>query len=335
MIMNKRLVVVIMVVLVALGSVGIVGCSNEDSLNVLVATETAGTIEDLGHSISEEVEIVSRIEGAGYSTPEEAVRAYIEAFKNADVATMISTFAVETAVANYDLKAQLERLRSFNPHIGQALPASNPFTSDINIYRRQGDIARGIGLQYMAIFMSDHEGNGFHSMPTHLPNEQDIDEFMSRLDDPAYMDSISTMRLIEVVPGSRVSELYTSEQNQEFLQKQSRIIGADRIESIVALVEIEYTAMNNAFSAELERNIADLTHEELIEAEHVMANNHIAMFCFDTAQYGGRWYIHSFSGNIGMLLGMEIIAHGARILLPYTSEVIKGWDDLSKMGFWK
>ena len=47
------------------------------------------------------------IEGPGFDSPEEAVSAYLEALKNGDAAGMLSTFAIETYVAEMDAQAYL------------------------------------------------------------------------------------------------------------------------------------------------------------------------------------------------------------------------------------
>ena len=55
------------------------------------------------------------MEGPGYDSPEEAVTAYLEAMKKGDARGMLSTFAIETYVAEMDAQAYLERMWAFTP----------------------------------------------------------------------------------------------------------------------------------------------------------------------------------------------------------------------------
>ena len=58
----------------------------------------------------------TKMEGAGYKTPEDAVMAYAEYLKNGDMEGMISTFAVESYVEHFDMRAHLEYYDSYFPY---------------------------------------------------------------------------------------------------------------------------------------------------------------------------------------------------------------------------
>ena len=57
----------------------------------------------------------SKVEGRGYKSPEDALLAYADALKAGDVTKMLSTFAVETYVENYNLEEYLNLTRVYNP----------------------------------------------------------------------------------------------------------------------------------------------------------------------------------------------------------------------------
>lgn len=51
----------------------------------------------------------TKMEGDGFDTPEEALTAYIEAFKKMDMNGMISVYAMESFLENLDLEALVEK----------------------------------------------------------------------------------------------------------------------------------------------------------------------------------------------------------------------------------
>ena len=59
-------------------------------------------------SAAEEI-LETKMEGDGFDTPEEALTAYIEAFKKMDMNGMISVYAMESLLENLDLEALVEK----------------------------------------------------------------------------------------------------------------------------------------------------------------------------------------------------------------------------------
>ncbi|MCL2152134.1 MAG: hypothetical protein FWH57_04110, partial [Oscillospiraceae bacterium] len=206
-----------------------------------------------------------------YVSAEAAARAYLEAFGNADVKTMISTFSVESFANNYDLQAQIERLWAYNFFsLPQSLPSNNRLTTDLNIQRRQGLIANWIQYQYASVFFADDLNNGGAMTP--FGDEREVDRFIERISDPTYYEAIQTLSIIDFVDLNSLSDMYSSDKNQQNIDSTSDIVGAQKIENVVARVDID---------------------------------REIYLFCFDVASYDGRWYINSLGGNIGTLLGIS------------------------------
>jgi len=213
----------------------------------------------------------NKIEGSGYASAEDAVSAYLEAFRSADAEVMVSTFAVETYVDNFNLEAYLDRIRVYALTFPQSFPSNNQFTTGLNIQRRQSQISDSIRYQYMSLFISDAISNG---MTTPIADTQD---FIRTLGDKSYYESMRSMNVLGFVSPSRLHDSYTSEQNQRNIDQLEETIGAQRLENVVARVEID---------------------------------NEIYLFCFDVALYGGKWYIHTLGGNIGALLGISAYSMG-------------------------
>ena len=220
-------------------------------------------------------------EGPGYASPEDAARAYLEAFRDADVEAMISTFAIESYVENYDFEASIERLRVYVITHQQSFPSNNKFTTGLNIERRRSQIADSIRLQYMSLFIPEAINGG---RSTSLTDEQETRGFIASLGNLAYFKSMQTMEIVGFVTPESLSDSYTSESNQRIIDANMEIIGAQGLENVVARVEID---------------------------------GQTYIFCFDAAEYGGKWYIHTLGGNIAMLLGMSAYDYGVANVEAY------------------
>ena len=216
----------------------------------------------------------NRFEGSGYESAEDAVKAYLEAFINADVDAMTSTFAVETYVENFNLEASLERLRAYTLASQQSFPSNNQFTTDMNIQQRQSQIASFIRYQYMSLFIPKAINEG---MMTTFADTQESRSFIRTLGDQSYINSLSEMSIIGFVSPSSLHDSYTSEANQRYINQTTEILGAQGVEDVVARVELD---------------------------------NQNLLFCFDAVRYGDKWYVHSLGGNIGTLLGISLYAMG-------------------------
>ena len=138
----------------------------------------------------------SKIEGSGYVSAEDAVSAYLEAFKSTDVEAMISTFAVETYVDNYSLETDVERVRAYTLTLPQSFPSNNQFTTGLNIQRRQSQISDSIRFQYMSLFIPDAINDG---IPTPIADTQEARSFIRTLGDQSYYESMCSISVLGFV----------------------------------------------------------------------------------------------------------------------------------------
>ena len=236
--------------------------------------------ETTGESTEVNTEAAHVIEGTGYGTPEEAATAYLEAFRGLDVDKMISAFAVESYIENSDFKAQLERVDAWMFTNNPRIPVDNPLALDISIHRRQGEIASSIEMQYMTLFMRD--SGVTEGTPIPFGGDQAaLDSFISALSDPEYLQELKALQIVEFVDPSSLSEQYQEPANVSYLETLSKIYGADKIQSIAAQVEI---------------------------------NGQDYLFCFDAIRYGDKWYLSSFTGNIGNILGVPVFSQGVILM---------------------
>ena len=248
------------------------GCSSIPAPNsVQSGTQPSGLIED---SQSASPQAVS-IEGSGYPKAEDAASAYLTALKETDIRGMIGAFAVETYVDHFDFEAQLSRVKAYGLVTEPGLPASNGFTRELNIYQRTGNIAASIRYQYMTLFAPS--SGVMDGAMRFLASDDDISALTGLLGDPAYPESLRSLEIVKFIAPEDLTEDYTSEANLKYIRKTALICGADEIKSIAASVKIKGQEY---------------------------------LFCFDAANYGGKWYLISFGGDIGVLLGLSGFSSG-------------------------
>jgi len=215
-----------------------------------------------------------KIESGGFASPEDAVRAYLEAFSNADVEGMISAFAVETYVENYNLEEMILRLGAYVSTEPVALPPSNDLLAKTSIYIRQGKLTDSIKMQYLTIFLKE---KGQENLIAPFDDSGDALDLVRKLGDPANLEILNSLRVMGFIKPGRLVEAYDADMHRENVEKQLKYLGADALESVVARVDID---------------------------------SQVYLFCFDTARYGGKWYISSFTGNIGYMIGISAYSGG-------------------------
>ena len=192
--------------------------------------------------------------------------AYLDAFCNADLEAMVSTFAIESFVKNYNFEAELEWYKMYSPIIEQDFPSNNVFTEQLNIQQRHTYVVRDIKRQFMALFVPDSAS--LLTENRKVKDAREIEQLAMSLSNRAQLDSMRAMKLIGFIPPDELDEQYNSEHNRQVIERKMGIFGAQGLDSVVARVEI---------------------------------NRNKCLFCFDAVRYNDKWYIHSIGGNISVL----------------------------------
>ena len=87
----------------------------------------------------------------GQKTKEEVVLTFMEALKNQDVEKMLSLFAIDSYVQNFDIRV-LEKYGTYNLRGDSLLPISNnQFAKDLNIMIRKYQIVKDLRYLYQAL----------------------------------------------------------------------------------------------------------------------------------------------------------------------------------------
>lgn len=162
------------------------------------------------------------------STPEGAVRIYLEAFKARDLESLMSVSAANPIAEQVDFTAYVERLRAWLPFQAPA-PATDPFLVDLN---RVQQLSQLLGQTRMLTYglLTDAQLDG----STVAPVDADwAASFMSQLD-LTRLDGLEIDSVVEPDP-----ELMAGERYREVMAKQATVYGADEMTERVATVSLE------------------------------------------------------------------------------------------------
>jgi hypothetical protein len=220
----------------------------------------------------------TRIEGPGFASAAGAVIAYLDALREADLYGMISTFAIESYVENFDLEANIVRLGVFLPFgvlSGGHLPPTNHFMTSVAMQTRQARVTQQIMFQYATLFFPHLIGE--NTSLDEDNTQRDAQRIVSELADPAHIDALMSMRFLSFVSlenvDSQVFQNYISESNQENIRRDLDILGAQRHETVIARVEI---------------------------------GNEVYLLFYEVVAYGNNWFIRSLNGSASTLLGLAL-----------------------------
>ena len=214
------------------------------------------------------------LEGPGYDSPEEAVTAYLEAMKDGDARGMLSTFAIETYVAEMDAQAYLERLKSFNLSYGVWMPLGGDYQRQVAVAARYGQLVESLAYQWTLYSWPDGYEE-FGGAAVRLLEDGAVEAFLAGLAKNDAAALWQGMEVVEFVEPWLMSTQYSD--GAQSRARQAASYGCDEIVSVVAKL--------------------DIGGEEWYQ-------------CMDVACYGGKWYNLSFSGYIGALLGLSVYSGG-------------------------
>lgn len=218
----------------------------------------------------------SRIEGPGFDTPEDAARAYLTGLRSQNVDAMLSAFAVESYVENYDLEATVERLKTYMPTLEIRLPNSNAYNRQLNITSRRNQLMSMIANQYIFYNAPDALNN---YEPTMFGDSGEITDFIEGIERDTKDYVFADLKIGEVLKPKDVSDLYTTDGNLDNIARQAKTFGADEDDVV---------------------NIA-ITFE---------ADGQDWLFCPQAVRYNGKWYLQSAQGNLAILVGMVFYGGG-------------------------
>lgn len=162
------------------------------------------------------------------SSPEGAVRTYLDAFKARDLDSLLSVSAAGRIAEQVDFTAYVDRLRAWVPFHAPA-PATDPFLVDLN---RVQQAAQLLGQTRILTYglLTDVQLDGSTVAPVDAAWAA---AFMDQLD-LTRLDGLEVDSIVEPDP-----ELMAGDRYRELMAKQAAVYGADEMTERVATVSLE------------------------------------------------------------------------------------------------
>ncbi len=250
-----------------------------------------------------------KTEGKGYDTPEDAIKAYAQAFKDEDLDAMLSTFAIESFCSGYDLQGFIGRTRAYsNGYFSQyPFPAEEGSLGEqINIENRKNTILDQIDRQMLMLVSAE---NGIYEEPhpdSYLTDilEGGIADFSKKESKPEDIEQLITqlgkapdfskMEIREILYGEALEENVLSVMGMKNMYIQAKTAGAEGFKPL---------------------------------ALHVSLGDYDAILIMDTVCYNGRWYNLNQMGFLGSMLNIPYYSGGIATVGP---ELASQWDTEGK-----
>lgn len=214
----------------------------------------------------------SQIEGKGFSSPEAAITAYAEAFRNGNIDEMISTFAVESYVDCFDLEEHMALVgcyQFYNTEVG--LPNDSNYREQINYYSRTAYITQQIKNGYFTLTGVDNSKS--LQAFTRDTKETDIDQIIQQLEYPQFDKKLSRIKIGDVLTKN---DFKSNEKHSQMLNTYPHL---DVDELCDVAIEIEFDG------------------------------EQYYLFML-TAKINGKWYNISFVSPLGLLNGLNSFSGG-------------------------
>jgi len=160
------------------------------------------------------VDVSRKLEGDGFDSPEDAMKAYIEGLRDGDLNRVISVYAIESYVENFNLEAYLNVMR-FYMHGLASPPKANEFVTSLNFENRRGQVANEILKNYF--YLCDPGlAKGFIA----IKDEAQASEFVDRLN-KNLNKSFQNIQIVEFA--------HPTEANLRMLEPLTKARGAERL----------------------------------------------------------------------------------------------------------
>lgn len=217
-----------------------------------------------------------RIEGKGYNSPEEVVEAYIKALNCGDIDGVLSTFAIESYVDNFDTRAHMKRNLCFTPtapgNLVYEMGDGREFDRDIRIKMREATL-----MSHIYTMLSQYTIH--HNMMTIGPfTDDEADEFVDNMEKTNFIEKWSKMELVKFIDPDEITDYkYSIEQNVYNRNINVGVYGCEELENVCALVTIDG------------------------ERYYQFA---------ECGRYNGKWYMITPAGNLSAIMGVSADVFG-------------------------
>lgn len=240
----------------------------EEAIKKLIDNTSKDLIKSDTEIENKEKNATSKNESEGFDSPQEAAKAYLEGVKVNKPDQVLSTFAVESYVNQYNLQAYLEDVGAY-VFLRQEynLPAVNEFSRDLNIQYRKKQILDDILKQYVAFssIKGVNQGDDIIKGEGEKNTSSSLTEMSNQL-------NISSINVLGYISPEKVTEMYNLKESLSVRDRQAEICGAKKMDSSVIVFELE--------------------------------GNKYCLIS-DAVEYNGKWYNKKLGGHLSSLLGLS------------------------------
>ena len=215
----------------------------------------------------------TKIQGEGFLTPEEAVEAYIDAFREKDLEKMLSCWAVESYAEHFSVETFLDQRKAFNITFLRSMTVleKGDFSRELNIQVWKSSVISVIRKQFMwftenGILDVRREGVPESTYDSSVQSASQFLEVMAGKDEDVITEIEFTGRWLdpdECTENSYSNEMQARNREATYLKTD----GADDYASRIAVVSLS-------------------------DREYVWA--------FDLGKYDGRWYLIAPGDSVSM-----------------------------------
>ena len=139
----------------------------------------------------------NKIEGKGFSSPEKAALAYLEAMRKGDVDKMISTFAIESYVEAFDFEDYLQKSPFFNASpSGMFLPEGGAYRESLNDHTRYMQVFSDVYYGYFTLIDFDTSVSTKLALGGNL--EKEIRDLKKSLEGKDFDKELSKMKIGDI-----------------------------------------------------------------------------------------------------------------------------------------
>lgn len=195
---------------------------------------------------------VNSVEGSGYGSPEGAILAYAKALKTADISQILSTFAVETYVDNFDIEKYIEYVVTLQ---FTTIPMENwnDLTNEIGLINRQYQIVQDLRNLCVSVCLGDDYFN--EKIYVKLDSSKATEAFLNKLSAEDWEQILARMEYD--TDFIYAQEVQTNEFYDKHIPRTAAAHGCDEIVPIAIRITLEGTQY---------------------------------YLCMDVARYGNKWY---------------------------------------------
>ena len=170
-----------------------------------------------------------RAEGTGFDSPEKCVEAYMEYFKNGDYNGMLSCYAIETAVDNFDMEGYVERLQCITPTLNLVL-ADDDFSKSMSAEQLRYRVFTSIRSASWYLANCNFLVDG---LPVALESEGNAKDLIEDFLPSDIQSRLAQIEYNEILDESdEIVERCLTEQLKENAKEQSAYFGSDDYEPI-------------------------------------------------------------------------------------------------------